>query len=61
MPLKVLPSPRAALAILTGLNFLNYVDRFIPAAVMPSIIAALKLTDAQAGSLSTLFILTLFA
>jgi MFS family permease len=58
MPLKVLPSPRAALAILTGLNFLNYVDRFIPAAVMPSIISALKLTDTQAGSLSTLFILT---
>ncbi len=52
-------SPRArALAILTGLNFLNYVDRFIPAAVMPSIIAALHLKDSQAGSLSTLFILT---
>jgi len=58
MALRVLPSPRAALAILTGLNFLNYVDRFIPAAVMPSIIGALKLTDTQAGSLSTLFILT---
>ncbi len=58
MSLKVLPSPRAALAILTGLNFLNYVDRFIPAAVMPSIISALKLTDARAGSLSTLFILS---
>jgi MFS family permease len=58
MPRRVLPSPSAALAILTGLNFLNYLDRFIPAAVMPSIIAALHLKDSQAGSLSTLFILT---
>ena len=52
------PSPRTALAALTGLNFLNYVDRFIPAAVMPAIIVALHLTDTQAGSLSTLFILS---
>ncbi len=58
MPRRILPSPRAALAVLTGLNFLNYLDRFIPAAVMPSIIAALHLKDSQAGSLSSLFILT---
>ncbi len=58
MPLRVLPSPRAALAILTGLNFLNYVDRYIPAAVLPSITGALRLTDTQAGSLATLFILS---
>jgi predicted MFS family arabinose efflux permease len=58
MSLRVLPSPRAALAILTGLNFLNYVDRFVPAAVMPSIIAALRLKDAQAGSLTMLFIVS---
>ena len=58
MPRRVLPSAPAALAILTGLNFLNYLDRFIPAAVMPSIIAALHLKDSQAGSLSTLFILS---
>jgi predicted MFS family arabinose efflux permease len=58
MPRRILPSPRAALAVLTGLNFLNYLDRFIPAAVMPSIIAALHLKDSQAGSLSTLFILS---
>ena len=49
MPRRVLPSSRTALAVLTGLNFLNYVDRFIPAAVMPAIIAALHLTDSQAG------------
>ncbi|HLK90146.1 MAG TPA: MFS transporter [Polyangia bacterium] len=45
------------MAALTGLNFLNYLDRFIPAAVMPAIIAALHLKDSQAGSLSMLFIL----
>jgi predicted MFS family arabinose efflux permease len=58
MPRRVLPSAPAALAVLTGLNFLNYLDRFVPAAVMPAIIAALHLKDSQAGSLSTLFILT---
>lgn len=52
------PSPRVALGILTGVNLLNYVDRWIPAAVMPSIIVALQLTDAQAGSLQTLFIVS---
>jgi MFS transporter, Spinster family, sphingosine-1-phosphate transporter len=53
-----LPSARGALAVLTGLNFVNYVDRYIPAAVMPAIILALHLKDSQAGSLATLFILT---
>jgi MFS family permease len=54
-----LPSPRAALALLTGMNFLNYLDRFVPAAILPTIIAALHLTDSQAGLLQTLFIVTL--
>jgi predicted MFS family arabinose efflux permease len=53
------PSASAALAILTGLNFLNYLDRMIPSAVMPAMIAALHLKDRQAGSLATLFGLTL--
>jgi MFS transporter, Spinster family, sphingosine-1-phosphate transporter len=53
-----LPSPRAALSILTGLNFLNYVDRFIPAAILPSILGELGLSDAKGGSLQTLFIMT---
>jgi len=59
MPLRVIPSPRTALAVLTGLNFLNYVDRYIPAAVLPSITGALRLSDTQAGSLATLFILSM--
>ena len=53
-----LPSPRVALAILTALNLLNYLDRFVPAAILPTIISDLKLSDAQAGALGTLFILT---
>jgi MFS family permease len=51
-------SPRAALGVLTGLNLLNYIDRFIPSAVLPSIIADLHLTGGQAGSLQMLFIVT---
>lgn len=51
------PSPRASLAVLTGLNFLNYLDRFIPAAVLPAIVADLHLSGAQAGSMQLVFIL----
>jgi len=52
------PSPRIALGILTGVNLLNYLDRYMPSAVLPSIIAALHITDAEAGSLQTLFIVS---
>ncbi|HEY5453127.1 MAG TPA: MFS transporter [Polyangia bacterium] len=55
---RLLPSPRAALAVLTGLNLLNYLDRFIPGAVLPAIIKDLRLTDTQAGSLQMFFIMT---
>ena len=54
---RFLPSPIAALAVLTGLNLLNYLDRFIPGAVLPAIIRDLRLTDTQAGSLQMFFIL----
>ena len=54
---RLSPSPRASLAVLTGLNFLNYLDRFIPAAVLPAIIADLHLSGAQAGSMQLVFIL----
>jgi MFS family permease len=53
------PSPRTALAVLTGLNFLNYLDRFIPAAILSSILSELGLSDAKGGSLQTMFILTM--
>jgi MFS transporter, Spinster family, sphingosine-1-phosphate transporter len=54
-----LPSPRGALALLTGLNFLNYIDRFIPAAILPTILASFGLTGAEGGFLQTMFILTM--
>jgi MFS family permease len=50
--------PGAALGVLTGLNVLNYLDRFVGAAVITLIIADLKLTDSRAGSLQTVFIMT---
>ena len=55
---RLLPSPRTALGVLTGLNFLNYLDRFIPAAVLPAITADLRLSGAEAGSMQLVFILS---
>jgi predicted MFS family arabinose efflux permease len=49
--------PGATLAVLTGLNALNYLDRFLVAPLLPLIIASLGLTDGQAGSLQSAFIL----
>jgi MFS family permease len=56
--MRRLPSPRAALTILTGLNFLNYLDRFIPAAILSSILTDMGMTDTEGGSLQSLFIFT---
>jgi MFS family permease len=53
---RMLPSPRVALGVLTGLNFLNYLDRFIPAAVLPAMVADLHMSGTQAGSLQLVFI-----
>ena len=55
---RLLPSPRVALAVLTGLNFLNYLDRFLPFAVLPALSADLHLSDARAGVLQTLFMVS---
>jgi MFS transporter, Spinster family, sphingosine-1-phosphate transporter len=49
--------PGAALGVLTGLNVLNYLDRYVGAAVLPLVITGLHLTDGQAGSLQSVFIL----
>jgi predicted MFS family arabinose efflux permease len=51
----VMKKPGAALGVLTGINVLNYLDRYVLAAVLPLVIPALHLTDAQAGSLGTVF------
>lgn len=49
--------PARTLAVLTALNGLNYLDRYVLAGVLPLVIADLHLTDAQAGLLPTAFIL----
>ena len=51
------PGAGVPLGVLTGLNVLNYLDRYVGAAVLPLIIAELHLTDGQAGSLQSVFIL----
>ena len=51
-------SGAVALSLLTGLNVLNYVDRYVGAAVLPLILADLALSDAQGGSLQSVFIIT---
>ena len=49
--------PAATLGVLTGLNALNYLDRFLLSPLLPLIIAGLSLSDRQAGSLQSAFIL----
>jgi MFS family permease len=52
--------PAAILALLTGLNFLNYLDRILVAAVLPKISADLGLTKFEGGLLATVFLLGYF-
>jgi len=49
--------PSTALGVLTALNAINYLDRFLVAPLLPLIIAGLSLDDRQAGSLQSAFIL----
>ena len=51
-------SPVLALGILTGLNVLNYVDRYVGAAVLPLILAAFSLSDAEGGLVQSAFIVS---
>ena len=48
-------SPRGVLALLLAVNILNYVDRQVLYALLPLISGDLRLTDAQAGSLASAF------
>src|SRR5262252_7668764 len=48
------------LAVVTLLNFLNYIDRFILAAVLPRMQSELGLTNTQAGLLATAFLVAYF-
>jgi len=45
-----------ALIILTGLNVLNYADRYVGAAVLPLLLSDLSLSDAEGGILQSAFI-----
>ena len=49
-----------ALGVVTILNFLNYIDRFILAAVLPRVKSELVLTDFQLGLLANVFLVTYF-
>src|SRR5205809_1593035 len=49
-----------ALAVVTILNFLNYIDRFILAAVLPRVKSELVLTTFQLGLLANFFLITYF-
>jgi MFS family permease len=46
-----------ALGLLTAINYFNYIDRYILAAVLVSIKADLSLSDFQAGALATAFMI----
>src|SRR5947209_8994578 len=49
-----------ALLVVTLLNFLNYIDRFILAAVLPRVKAELVLSDFQLGLLANAFLVAYF-
>nr|HPH67891.1 MFS transporter [Kofleriaceae bacterium] len=52
--------PGSIVALLTALNFLNYIDRLVLSAVLPSVQAELQLTNFQSGLLATIFLLGYF-
>jgi len=51
-------SPAAALGVLSGLNVLNYLDRWVVAATLPLILSGLAISDAEGGLLQSAFIIT---
>ena len=52
---------RAILALLTGLNFLNYIDRAVIAAILEPMAKELALSNFQAGLLNSAFLIGYFA
>jgi len=51
-------APGVVLGVLTALNGLNYLDRYVAAATLPLILGGLGITDAQGGLLQSLFIVS---
>jgi MFS family permease len=52
---------RAVLALLTGLHFLNYIDRYVVAAVLDPMMRELELSNFEGGLLATSFLIGYFA
>jgi MFS family permease len=52
--------PATILALLTALNFLNYIDRYVLSAVLPKVQESLSLSNTVAGTLGTVFLLGYF-
>ncbi len=50
-------SPRAVLGLLLAVNLFNYIDRQVVYSLLPLIIPDLRLSDVQAGSLASAFML----
>ncbi len=59
--MKTKTYPYLGLALLTGLNLFNYLDRYVLASVVPPIKAELLLSDAQIGWLTSAFMIGYFA
>jgi MFS family permease len=53
-------NPRAILALLTALNLLNYLDRFVLSSVLKPLQEELRLSNFVGGSLATVFLLGFF-
>lgn len=53
-------SPRNTLIVLTGLNLLNYIDRYILSAILSPIKEEMNLSDGELGRISTAFMLGYF-
>ena len=51
------PGAGIPLGVLTGLNVLNYLDRYVLAGVLPLVMAGLHMSYGQAGSLQSVFII----
>jgi MFS family permease len=56
-----MPSARRGLAILTAINLLNYLDRYVPSALGESLRTALRINDTQFGVLTSGFIIVYMA
>jgi MFS family permease len=59
--MSVIEKPATTLAVLTAINVLNYLDRFMVAALLPLITPALHLSDRQGGLLQSIFIVVYLA